>query len=115
MILDELKYYNIILASGSPRRKQLLEDSGLEFSVVKTEIDESYPPDLVREEVAMYLAELKAESLRPGLGDSDILITSDTIVCLDGDILNKPENSNDARRMLKLISGRNCLICGFSR
>ena len=95
----------IILASKSPRRKQLLLESGFEFVVRQFEVDESYPKYLKKQEVPLYLSRKKAEFYSDPLHDV-VLICADTIVCVDDKILNKPEDFEDAYRMLKMLSGR---------
>ena len=97
---------NIILASKSPRRQDLLSQLGLQFEIRTKETEEVYPDHLVREEVAVYLAELKARAFESELQDNDLLITSDTIVCVDDAILNKPKDREEAVRMLQLLSNR---------
>lgn len=95
----------IILASGSPRRQQLLGMLGLDYEVrVKKGIDERYPKELKPEEVPQYLSRLKASAytVRPG----EVLLTADTVVVIDGTILGKPADEADARRMLHQLSGR---------
>ncbi len=109
MLLEELKKKDIILASRSPRRKQLLQSLGLEFSIEKPEVSENYPPGLEREEIALYIAIKKAESVTRESGQ--IIIASDTIVCIDGLILNKPADREEAVQMLRQLSGReHCVI-----
>ena len=97
---------HIILASKSPRRQQLLKDLGWEFTILTRDIDESFPDDLKKEEVALYLCEHKAKAFKDVLSDDIIVITADTIVCLDDMIINKPVDAADAHRMLRLLSGR---------
>jgi len=101
---DRLKDRNIILASGSPRRKQILEELGLSFSVEIRKVIETYPSHLSAREVALYLAKLKAEPFKKDLGEQDILITGDTIVCLENEILGKPKNREEAFQMLSKLS-----------
>ncbi|MDQ7917897.1 Maf family nucleotide pyrophosphatase [Mesonia sp. MT50] len=101
---DRLKDKNIILASGSPRRKQILEELGLSFSIEIRKVIESYPSHLSPPEVALYLAKLKAEPFKKDLGEQDILITGDTIVCLDNEILGKPKDREEAFEMLSKLS-----------
>jgi len=96
----------IILASKSPRRQQLLKDLGWSFTILTKDIDESFPPHLHRQEVALYLCEHKANAFKDELIDNTIVITADTIVCLDDMIINKPDDAEDAKRMLRLLSGR---------
>ncbi len=96
---------NIILASKSPRRQHLLKDLGVEFEIRLKEVEEIYPPELKREKVALYLSELKATAFTADLTDNDILITSDTIVCLGDRIIGKPKDRDDAFNMLSDLSG----------
>ncbi len=114
MIFNNLKNKNIILASKSPRRKQLLEELGLTFEVkVKSGIDETWNKELKPEQVAGYLAEHKAKQYEHEITENQILITADTIVCKDNDILNKPADYDDAVRMLDLLSdGKHLVITG---
>ena len=99
----------LILASKSPRRQQLLADLGLEFSIKVKDTDEIYPDDLAKEKVPEYLAKLKAEAFLGELND-EILITSDTIVLLENEILGKPKDREDAFLMLKKLSGKMHLV-----
>ena len=99
-------HFEIILASKSPRRQQLLSDLGLKFSVQSMDIPEEFPGGLGMTEVPVYLAELKAEAFRPILKDNQLVITADTIVWLDGQVLNKPTDYADGFRMLKDLSGK---------
>ena len=101
------KDYHIVLASNSPRRRELLAGLGLHFTVKVLEgIDESYPKETPINEVANVISKKKASAYKDSLTDDELLITADTIVVVDNDILGKPKDSDDARRMLKLISGR---------
>ena len=95
----------LILASSSPRRQFLMKEAGFEFSVEKPEVDEVFPDDLPVDQVARYLAAIKAESLRPKLRDH-VIVTADTVVILDGKIRNKPIDREDAYRMLTSLSDR---------
>lgn len=95
----------LILASNSPRRKELLGKLGLKFEVKLKEVNEDYPAHLQREAVAEYLANHKAEAYLTDLQD-EILITADTIVCLDSLILNKPQHEAEACQMLQQLSGQ---------
>jgi septum formation protein len=99
------KFPKIILASKSPRRQELLRQMDVDFSVVLKEVDESYPEHLLPEEVAVYIAKKKAEAYDDHITDEAVL-TADTIVCIDGLILGKPENSAHAIEMLQRLSGR---------
>lgn len=111
-MLDNLKKYNIILASGSPRRKQLLEGLGIEFSQhVLKNIDESFPDTLLAEEVAQFIAHKKSEAYLKDMADNDLVITADTIVVADGGcgrnvILGKPHERSEAVAMLRMLSNK---------
>ena len=106
MQFEDLKKYHLILASKSPRRQFLLKDLGLNFEVRTKEVDESFPSELKAEQIALYLCEKKAHAFDDELNDNSIVITADTIVWVDNQVLNKPENFDDAVRMLKLLSGK---------
>lgn len=98
--------YNIILASQSPRRQQLLKDLGLSFEVKKADVDEEFPPRLRREEIPVFLSEKKSDAMTGLLSDGQLLVTADTIVWVDNQVLNKPADHEDAVRMLKILSGK---------
>lgn len=94
-----------ILASNSPRRKELLGGLGLEFEVrVMKGIDESYPEGLCMEEIPQHISKKKASAY--SLADDELLITADTIVWLDGEVLGKPKDREDAYRMLRALAGK---------
>ncbi len=95
----------LLLASNSPRRKELLASLGLPFTVKVKEVHEVFPPSLKREQVAEYLASHKAAAYKTDLGD-EALITADTIVCLNELILNKPKDYEEAVQMLQALSGK---------
>ncbi len=95
----------IILASKSPRRQELLSLLGLDFRVVLKEVDESYPEDLSPAEIAVYIAEKKAKAFDEEL-NGEIVITADTLVVIDGQILGKPDDEAHAFEILSLLSGR---------
>jgi septum formation protein len=105
MGIDELNRYRIILASRSPRRKQLLSDLGLNFEVVTREWPEKYPGHLKGEEIALYLAEEKANVFRQEIKEDEIVITADTIVWCNDKVLDKPSDKQEAGRILREISG----------
>lgn len=98
------KAKKLILGSQSPRRKAFLESLHLTFSTRSSSVEESYPPDLVAEEIAIYLAELKFEALEQTLKEDELLITSDTVVWNNNTSLEKAANKEDAIRMLKALS-----------
>jgi septum formation protein len=95
----------LILASNSPRRKQLLHDAGFEFTINVLPTDESYPAELPAEEVAAYISHQKAEMFR-GLDSDKLVLTADTVVISDHHILGKPSDHPDAFRMLRILSGK---------
>ncbi|MCU0371341.1 MAG: Maf family nucleotide pyrophosphatase [Bacteroidales bacterium] len=106
-MLDNLKDFNIILASRSPRRRHLLKQLGLDFTEISAEVDESYPEGMDPDETAIYLAEKKADHFAEWLEDpKNILITADTLVLIDGRILGKPDDKEGAAVMLKTLSGK---------
>lgn len=106
-IFENLTKYNIVLASNSPRRKELLKRLGLDFKVrTLLGMDESYPATLEGADVARYISEKKARAYEASMADDELLITADTIVCVDGRALGKPTDAADARRMLRGLSGR---------
>jgi septum formation protein len=105
-MLENLLKYKIVLASNSPRRKELLAGLGVPFEVrLKAGIDESYPQDLDAQDIPLHIAMKKAEAYYDELAKDELLITADTIVWLDGQVLGKPRDAADARRMLKSLAG----------
>lgn len=106
-IYNKLSEYALVLASQSPRRHQLLKGLGLDFRIQPMDVDESYPSHLKAEEIAVYLAELKANAFPfEQYTDNPLLITADTIVWLDDHVLGKPVDVEDGVRILKELSGR---------
>ncbi len=97
--------WNIILASKSPRRQNLLKELGFEFEIKTKDIEEIYPPNLKREQVALFLSKLKSNAFKDGLKENDLVLTSDTIVCLKDEIIGKPKDRQDAIEMLAKLSG----------
>ncbi len=95
----------LILASSSPRRKQILEALNIPFSIIQIEFEESYPQGLPPEEVPVFISKLKAKQL-PKIETNEIYITSDTVVILDGKVIEKPKDKTDATTMLKALSGK---------
>lgn len=107
LLHDKLKSYNVILASASPRRRELLSATGIEYRLAeKFECEEEYPASLPAEEVAPYLSRLKSHAYPTNLAYNDLLITADTTVVLDGDVLGKPATEEEARKMIAQLSGR---------
>ena len=105
MINEQLKKFTIILGSASPRRKDLLSDIGLKFSIQTTEKEEDYPTNLKEHKIAEFLAKQKAKFLSENLSETDLLITADTIVSFKGELLNKPKNKEQAFNNLSKVSG----------
>lgn len=95
----------LLLGSKSPRRSQILKNLHLDFEVVEIDAEESYPDDIPSNEVAEYLA-IKKASAYSTLQPAELLITADTTVILDDEVINKPENKEDAIQMLQKLSGR---------
>jgi septum formation protein len=106
MLLNEFNKHKIILASKSPRRQFLLKELGVDFEVYTKEVDESFPDNLKAQEIPLYLCKKKADAFQEELSDNNIVITADTIVWVENQVLNKPENFKDAVRMLQLLSGK---------
>ena len=105
--LENLKRYNVKLASASPRRRELLGMLGIEFEVMRgIEVEESYPSTIALDYVPEYLARKKAAAYALQASPDDLIITADTVVILGGEVLGKPKSDEDARLMLKLMSNR---------
>jgi septum formation protein len=106
-MLDNLKKYKIILASNSPRRKELMTGLGVEY-VVKTlpDVDESYPSTLYGEEIPLYISREKAAAYLSFIQPDELIITADTIVWLDGKMYGKPTDAEQAKSMLRELSGK---------
>jgi len=106
MLSELLKHKKIILGSKSPRRKELLEGLGLTFETRTKEVEETFSTEIDQHKVAEFLANKKANAFTNELTKKDIIITSDTIVLCDGEILGKPNDSKDAFEMLTKLSGK---------
>lgn len=110
-MLKNLLGYKLILASNSPRRKELLAGLGVDFSVKTLEdIDESYPTELPITEVAEFLAKQKADAHRNLISEDELVLTADTIVCVRNKVLGKPANRAEALSMLDFLSGRSHFV-----
>lgn len=96
----------LILGSKSPRRQQLLHEMGYSFEVRAKDTDESYPDHLLPHEIAIHISVQKANALKEEMKQDEVLITADTIVCVDNLILGKPENEKEAISMLRKLSGK---------
>ena len=106
VMFENLKNYHIILASNSPRRRELLGGLGIPFEVkVLPDIEESYPDDLPVSQIAEYISTEKAAAYRELMADHDLIITADTVVIACDEVMGKPVDADDARRMLKKLSG----------
>jgi len=105
MLREKLQEYNIILASGSPRRQQFFKDLDIDFSIQLKPIEEIYPKELKGAAITDYLANLKSKAFI-NLAEKDVVITSDTIVWLDDKALGKPKNEEEAFTMLRSLSGK---------
>jgi septum formation protein len=105
MLNEKLKDFNLILASGSPRRQQFFKDLGLDFQIILKPVKEEYPERLRHFEISNYLAQLKSLPFEKELKSNDILITSDTIVWHKEKALGKPKNEDEAFQMLRRLSG----------
>lgn len=106
LLQDRLKDYRLILASASPRRRELLAACDLEFTLAeKFECEECYPADLAADKVAEYLSQLKSNAYPHALGEKDILLTADTVVILGDKILGKPHSEEEAVEMISSLSG----------
>ena len=106
MLNEKLKNYNLILASGSPRRQEFFKRLNLNFEIRLKPVIEEYPPRLIHFEITDYLAQLKAIPFKVELKSNDILITSDTIVWHNNKAIGKPKNSSEAFNMIKSYSGK---------
>lgn len=116
LLHEKLKEFNIILASASPRRRELLKETGIEYRLAtKFECNECYPATLPAEEVAPYLATLKSHAYPFDLAHNDILITADTTVVLEGEVLGKPSSKQEAKQMIARLAGKeHCVVTGVT-
>lgn len=106
-MLDNLKKYQIILASGSPRRKELMDGLGINYKIkLLPDIDESYPDTLQGEEIPLYICRKKAAAYQSVILPDELIITADTIVWLEDTVLGKPTSDPEAVDMLKRLSGK---------
>ena len=105
MLFKEINKFEIILASQSPRRQQLLKDLGVDYTIKTKNIEEDFPSNLKAGEIPLYLCNKKAKAYENSLNSNTILITADTVVWVNNQVLNKPKDNIDAKRMLKLLSG----------
>ncbi|MCI7140226.1 Maf family nucleotide pyrophosphatase [Alistipes sp.] len=107
LLHEKLAPYRLLLASQSPRRRELMSGCGLPYELApKFDCEESYPADLAAEEVPGYLSRLKSEAYPSPLAPQEILLTADTVVVLDGEVLGKPHGRDEAVEMLRRLSAR---------
>ena len=108
-MLDNLKKYDVVLASASPRRRELLSGLGVDFRIeLLKDIEETYPENLPAEEIPVFLSKLKANAYQ--ITDNELLITADTVVILDGDVIGKPKDEDEACKMLGRLSGNTHVV-----
>lgn len=105
-MLSHLNNYNIILASQSPRRQELLRGLNVPFDIQVIDVEESYPSQLVGVDIPMFLAEKKANAFAGQMTENTLLITADTIVWHEGRVFGKPKDKAEATKMLKSLSGK---------
>lgn len=106
-MLSHLEKYDILLASNSPRRRELLSGLGIHYKVTSLpDVDESYPNTLQGEDIPLFISKLKSKAYRFKMEKNTLLITADTIVWLNGKVYGKPLDESDAKRMLKNLSGK---------
>lgn len=111
MLNKKLKNYDLILASASPRRKQLMEEMGLQFRVLIKPTNEIYPDDMHPKEVAEFLSRIKADAFSEDeLNDNTLIVTADTVVSIDDEILGKPADKTEAIQILKQLSGKTHVV-----
>lgn len=122
-MLKNLNKYKVVLASNSPRRKELLSGLGIRYEVKTLPgIDESYPDGLAGADIPVYIAREKAAAYQALMQEDELIITADTIVWLGGEVMGKPKDEADARRMLRALSGQThqvitgvCLTTSYSQ
>ena len=108
MPLSPLKKYDVILASNSPRRQELLKKLIPKFKIQVVPIEENYSKELAKDQIAKYLSELKSAAYQPT--KNQLIITADTIVSIGNEVLGKPKDYNDALEMLMKLSGKSHLV-----
>lgn len=116
LLHEKLQPYRLLLASQSPRRRELIAGSGIPFTLTaKYDCEECYPATLATEEVPAYLSRLKSEAYPEALAENDVLLTADTVVILEGEVLGKPKDRADAILMLGRLAGnRHTVITGVT-
>lgn len=116
LLHEKLQPYRLLLASQSPRRRELIAGSGIPFTLTeKYACEEHYPATLAAEKVPAYLSRLKSKAYPTPLAENDILLTADTVVILDGEVLGKPKDREDALRMVARLAGnRHTVVTGVT-
>ena len=111
MLIDELRRHKIYLASKSPRRRELLAGMGVEFEILTTDVEETYDPSWSPQEIVMHLSKLKLSPIEMSqYAPETLFIACDTIVVVDGEIIGKPKEKDDAVRMLNMLSGHTHMV-----
>jgi septum formation protein len=110
MILTNLDGKKIVLASKSPRRKQLLESIDIPYEVRTLDVPEDFPPALQAGEIPLFLSKLKASAFKETMAENEIVITADTVVWINGHVLNKPEDKDEAFAMISELSGAKHIV-----
>ncbi len=106
-MIEKINKYQIILASKSPRRQQLLKDMGITFKVITKSVVETYPDNLINKQIAIHLCELKAQAFgSEDISEKTLIIAADTIVCLKDKVLGKPKDKGHAFEIIKSLSGK---------
>lgn len=106
MLQNILQKYEVVLASKSPRRQQLLNDLGVNFDIEVREVDEIFPENMASNEIPQYLSKLKAEAFKKEISKNQLIITSDTIVSANKKVLGKPKDRTEAFEMISALSGK---------
>lgn len=110
LLFEKFSGRQIILASKSPRRQELLKGLDLDFIIKTKDVDESFPPALQREEIPLFLSKIKSQAFQEEMGENDVVITADTVVWVNGHVLNKPETRDEAIAMVKELSGNEHMV-----
>ena len=119
MLAQAIQNYQVVLVSQSPRRRELLKGLEINFEATSVDADETYPAHLKGAEVPCYITQVKANAYKPLLQSNTLAITADTVVSIDGNILGKPNNKQEAMQMLRTLSGKKhqviTAVCVFTK
>ena len=119
MLAQAIQPYHVVLVSQSPRRRELLKGLEINFEATSVDADETYPAHLKGAEVPCYITQVKANAYKPLLQSNTLAITADTVVSIDGNILGKPNNKQEAMQMLRTLSGKKhqviTAVCVFTK